>query len=74
MDEMDEMWEYHRNLEDKGYIAHDGTPLKCQMCEGTSFVSEEEHYESIGLVEYSLRCASCGEFAGHWAYGSWSLI
>lgn len=70
---MDKIHEYYKKLEDEGYISEDGHPLKCYHCENTSFVYQDEHYESIGIVEYTLVCDKCYEFAGHWAYGNWQI-
>ncbi|HHT98029.1 MAG TPA: hypothetical protein GXZ90_09085 [Clostridiales bacterium] len=70
---MDRMHEYHNKLEDEGYIAEDGEPLKCQHCNNKSFVEKDSYFECVGRVEYTLVCDKCNEFAGHWAYGYWQI-
>ena len=64
--------EYINELIQDGYIAEDGTPLKC-VCHCTDFKMEDMFRESIGLVEYSLKCRKCGTTVGHWAYGNWQV-
>ncbi|XZN14478.1 hypothetical protein ACSW9O_15540 (plasmid) [Clostridium perfringens] len=58
----------------KGYIASDGTPLKCHKCGCKEMETYYTDYIEHTLCEESIRCKACKEHLGHWAYGSWRMI
>ena len=53
-----------------GYIARNGTPLKCE-CGCKEFKTVNEYFEEWFRVEYQLYCTDCGKIVGIWAYGYW---
>lgn len=68
----DEMQKYIDKKVKQGYILEDGTPLKCS-CGCTDLEQTGEYYEEHWIVEYAVKCKSCGKQVGYWAYGSWEL-
>jgi hypothetical protein len=56
-----------------GYVANDGTPLKCDDCGGTKFHSINEDRIDYGICEYDYQCLGCKKIVGHWAYGNWCI-
>lgn len=64
---------YYKWLEENGYIAEDGRPLKCIECGANTFTTFGERHSVHGLEEYSLRCQECGSTVGTWSYGAWQL-
>lgn len=64
--------DYINDMIRQGYMAEDGTPLKCK-CGCTDFEMSDEYRGSYGLEEYSLKCTKCSMTVGHWAYGYWQL-
>lgn len=56
-----------------GYIAEDGTPLKC-FCGDTDFEESDQYYEDCHTVEFTLNCKACDKRVGYWAYGSWDIL
>lgn len=72
--EEDEFHQYMRKRIADGYIANDGTPLKCESCDSTEFERVNEDQMGYGMVVgYELRCKQCRGIAGHWAYGNWMI-
>ena len=69
---MSDMDKYVKQLVDDGFIAEDGTPIKCS-CGCTDFERVKEYYDTHSLVEYQLQCARCNKIVGHWAYGYWQV-
>lgn len=68
--------EYLTALEIMGYIAKDGTPLKCRFCDSTKAFKESNAYFEDGgyKVEYQLSCSDCQNKLSIWAYGQWEII
>lgn len=56
-----------------GYIAEDGTPLKCYKCNSKNMENYNKYYEEHWCIEYSVKCKECGTKLGHWAYGNWEV-
>lgn len=54
-----------------GYIAEDGTPLKCHKCGCTEFESEDVDWIEHTICESKEICKKCGTVCGYWAYGYW---
>lgn len=69
---MTDMEKYIREQIDCGYIAENGTPLKCQFCDSKELETFHNHEDHI-LVEKLVYCKSCNERVGDWNYGSWSV-
>ena len=67
------MQEYIDEMVKQGYIAEDGTPLKCHFCGSKKLEEVGQYYEDCVLVEYEVKCKLCGKRVGYWAYGSWEL-
>lgn len=57
----------------RGYIAKDGTPLKCYKCNSTNLENYNKYYEEHWCIEYSVKCKEYGTKLGHWAYGNWEV-
>lgn len=65
--------EYVQQLTDAGYIAENGTPLKCQHCDSKRF-DEKTYREGPYAVEIEVFCKDCSRRVGHWAYGIWDVL
>lgn len=71
--------EYIEEMINEGYIAKDGTPLKCWNCKGTNFTEFGHDYldycygVGVGLLEYQLKCDECGKNVGYWVAGHWEV-
>lgn len=68
-----DMHEYAEKLISDGYIAEDGTPLKCQ-CGCEQLKSDNTYYEDTRIIEYSVFCTECGTRVGIWSYGCWVMM
>lgn len=66
--------DYCRNLVKDGYTNEEGKPLKCISCESTKLDDGECVIEEHAIVEYIVRCKSCKNVTGHWAYGTWEVM
>jgi hypothetical protein len=64
--------EYLKGEIEAGYVAEDGTPLKCH-CGCTEFTNVNEYFCQYGREEYEQKCNNCGKIVGHWAYGYWQV-
>jgi len=66
--------EYYKQQIAEGYIAEDGTPLKCG-CGCTEFKQVNQYYGEGWIEEYSLECANedCLKIVGTWAFGKWDV-
>ena len=60
-----------QEIED-GYINDKYAPIKC-YCGCSDFTDVKQQYEEHMLVEYQVKCNSCGKAVGHWAYGQWTI-
>lgn len=56
-----------------GYIAEDGTPLKCHKCNSKNMENYNKYYEEHWCVEHSVKCKDCGTNVDHWSYGNWEV-
>lgn len=66
------MEEYLLQMINERYIKEDGTPLKC-FCGSTDLEQVGEYYDEHTLVEYEVKCKTCGRSVGYWAYGNWKI-
>ena len=66
--------DYMKEQIEEGYIAENGTPLKC-WCGCTDFKQVKQYYCEHGIEEYSLQCTNieCLKIVGHWAFGNWQV-
>jgi hypothetical protein len=71
--------DYINHMINEGFIAEDGTPLKCHHCEGKEFTEYEHDYldhcygVGVGLLEYKLKCNNCDKNVGYWVAGHWEV-
>lgn len=69
----EDMQKYIDELIEQGYIAEDGTPLKCK-CGNTDFETKNSYGDGNNIVEeMDIYCKECGNLVGHWAYGAWDM-
>lgn len=77
---MEETFEdYINHMINEGFIAEDGTPLKCIHCEEKEFTEYDHDYldycygHGVNLLEYKLKCNKCGKNVGYWVTGRWEI-
>jgi len=66
--------DYYKEQIAEGYIAENGTPLKCG-CGCTEFKQVNQYYGEGWIEEYSLECTNedCLKIVGTWAFGHWDV-
>lgn len=68
--------EYYRTkMIECGYIAAEGSPIKCFHCNSKNMEKYNKYYDSAwGLVIFSVRCKDCQKDILTRFYGDWYVL
>lgn len=65
--------QYLKELEEQGYIANDGKPLKCIYCDSSEIEEINHIYEENILIEHEIECLNCFKITGLNIRDSWQI-
>ncbi len=70
---LDSFEDYVKDMIDSGYLNSDLSPKKCLKCDCEDM--EQANVDRLDgwrdVLEYDMKCSSCGSITGHWSYGYW---
>lgn len=59
--------------QDKRSVTGAGAPLNCSQCGGKDLIDTNVCLQTRGLVQFDMKCQTCGDVVATWVNGKWKV-